>query len=132
MKLKKMLLAILVTFILSNVLTTVWYMVMDDANYVPYRRAEMNYGLLVLNHLIFAAIFVCLHPFFFQKSPKVERGMVYGLLMAAMMFIPQALVVRAIWEVDVNTIFFLNTLAHLAIGAILGVAVSLIYNYKNN
>ncbi len=131
MKFNKSLITTFAVFILSNVLTTVWYMVTDEANYVPYRRDEPNYGLLVLNHLIFAIGFVHLFPSYYQQHKKLVRGFVYGVIMAGIMFIPTALVVRGIWKVDVNTIFFLNTLAHLLIGGIMGVTSALIFDYKN-
>jgi len=130
MTIKKSLLAGLAAFILSNILTTLWYMLTDEANFVPYRREEMNYGGMMLNHLIYAGIFVYLFPYYYEKYLSLGKGFLFGVLMAAMMFIPQALVVRSIWEVDINTIFFLNTLAHLAIGGIIGLVTALIYGKK--
>lgn len=128
---KKSLLALVVAFVLSNVLTTVYYMLTDEANMVPYRRDEINYAALMANHFIYAGIFVYLFPTFYQKDPKLSKGFLFGVLMAAMMFVPQALVVRAIWEVEINTIFFANTLAHLLIGGIIGMATGLIHGGKN-
>jgi len=124
---KKSILAVVVAFVLSNVLTTVYYMVTDEPNMVPYRRDEINYGALMLNHLIYAGIFVYLFPTFYQKAPKLSRGFLFGVLMAAMMFIPQALVVRSIWTVDINTIFFVNSIAHLLIGGVIGITTAFIH-----
>lgn len=131
MTVKKFMLATFVGFVLSNVLTTLWYMGTDDANYVPYRREEINYGALMLNHLIYVLIFVHFTPFYLNGSKKLMRGFLFGCLMAALMFIPQALVVRSIWMVEINTIFVLNTCAHLLIGGIIGLSTTLIINYKN-
>ena len=47
--------------------------------------------------------------------------------MAAVMFVPQALVVRSIWMVEIDAIFFVNTVAHLLIGGVMGVVTALIY-----
>jgi len=127
---KKSILAVLVAFVISNVLTTIYYMLTNEANMVPYRREEINYAALMVNHLIYAGILVYLFPAYYQKLPKLSNGFFFGVLMAAMMFVPQALVVRAIWTVDINTIFFANTLAHLVIGGIIGLAVALIYGNK--
>lgn len=124
---KKKLIALVVTFILSNVLTTLYYMMTDDANMVEYRRDEMNYGALMMNHLIYAGLFVFFFPYYYQRHEKPANGFLFGILMGALMFIPQALVVRAIWKVDINAIFFLNTTAHLIIGGIMGLATALIY-----
>lgn len=129
---KKSILAVVVAFVLSNVLTTVYYMITDEPNMVPYRRDEMNYGALMLNHLIYAGIFVYLFPSFYQKAPKLSRGFLFGVLMAAMMFVPQALVVRAIWTVDINTIFFINSVAHLLIGGIIGIVTAFIHGNSNS
>ncbi len=131
MNTKKMVLAVIVAFVLSNLLTTVWYMLTDEANTVPYRRDEINYPALMLNHLLYVGLIVYLFPFYYKTSPQTGRGFVFGCLAATLMFLPQAIVVRAIWKVDFNLIFVLNTLAHLLIGGIIGLAIAFIYNYKN-
>ncbi len=50
----------------------------------------------------------------------------FGAIIAGLMFIPSALVVRSIWTVEINTIFFANTLAHLVIGGIMAIAIHFI------
>ncbi len=130
MNFKKTTLAVIVAFLLSNILTTIWYMTTDEANFVSFRREEMNFLGLVINHLIYALLFVLLFSSFFEKSPKISRGFIYGLLMGAVMFIPSGIVVRSIWTVDFNSIFLLNSLAHMVIGGLMGLAVSFIYNFK--
>lgn len=131
MNTKKNILALFLAFVVSNLFTTIWYMLTDEANYVPYRREEMNYGALMLNHLIYAGLMLSLFPYYYKTNPKLSRGFVFGSLIAALMFLPQAIVVRAIWEVDFNTIFVLNTMAHIVIGGIMGILLAFIYNYKN-
>ena len=66
----------------------------------------------------------------YEKSTKLIRGLYYGLLMSALMFIPSGIIVRSIWTVEFNSIFLGNCLAHLVIGGIMGMAVALIHNYK--
>lgn len=132
MNLKKSVLGILVTLVLSNVLTTVWYMVSDDANFVSFRREEINYLGLVLNHLVYAALFVYLFPLLLRsgKSEGMGPSFLFGVALSALMFIPSGMVVRSIWTVDFNAIFVMNSLAHLVIGGILGLVLRFIYNYK--
>lgn len=130
MNLKKSILAVFAAFLVSNILTTVWYMVSDDANFVSFRRAEINYLGLIINHLIYAVVFVYLFASFYEKAPKFSRAFLYGILMGAVMFIPSGIVVRSIWTVEFNSIFVLNSIAHLFIGGIMGIVVSLIYNFK--
>lgn len=130
MTINKPILSFLVAFILSNVLTTFWYMATDEANYVPYRKEEVNYLALVLNHLVYAGIIVYLFPYYYSKAPKNSRGFLFGCVMGALMFLPQAMVIRAIWKVDFNTIFALNTLAHVLIGGAIGFSIALIYGFK--
>ncbi|MDN5203717.1 hypothetical protein QQ008_20170 [Fulvivirgaceae bacterium BMA10] len=130
MNTKKTIIAVVVAFLLSNVLTTIWYTITDTSNYVPFRREEINYGLLVLNHLIYAGLLVYLFPVYYEKYLKRSYAFVFGCVTAAIMFIPQALVVRAIWTVDVNLMFFLNTVAHLLIGGIIGWVISFIYGKR--
>ena len=97
---------------------------MDAPNEVPFRRETMNYGLLMLNHLIYAGLMVYLFPYYWAKHASAAGAFQYGIVIAALMYIPQALVIRSIWTVDVNMIFLLNTLAHLVIGGVMGVAIS--------
>lgn len=132
MNFKKSFLAIIAAFLVSNILTTIWYMASDDANMVSFRKEEVNYLGLVINHLIYAFVFVYLFSSFYEKTPKLSRAFLYGVLMGTVMFVPSGIVVRSIWTVDFNSIFIFNSFAHLAIGGIMGIVVSLIYNYKNS
>ncbi len=131
MNFKKSFLALVISFLLSNILTTVWYMLSDDANFVSFRREEINYFGLLTNHFVYALIFVYLFSFHYEKNRKKIRAFYFGLLMAALMFIPSGLVVRSIWTVEFNSIFVLNSIAHLIIGGIIGFALSIIYDFKN-
>ncbi|MDC6366981.1 MULTISPECIES: hypothetical protein [Flavobacteriaceae] len=134
MNTKKTILATLTLFIVSNVLTTIWYMLTDEANFLPFRRSETNYVGLLLNHLIFAIGFVYLFPSYIKGNGNYSTGSAlrYGVLLAAIMFLPTGFVVRSIWQVDFNLIFLWNTMAHLAIGGLMGILLLLIYNYKRN
>lgn len=120
---KRFVLATVIAFLISNILTSLWYMLMDGPNEVPFRRETMNYGLLMANHLIYAGLMVYFYHYHFAQRSTVGAAFIFGVLIAALMFIPQALVVRSIWTVDVNPVFFLNTLAHLVIGGVMAVAI---------
>jgi membrane associated rhomboid family serine protease len=126
MKTKQFLVATLLAFLASNILTTVYYMIMDEANYVSFRREQMDFGLMILNHLFYAILMVYFYPFYFAKKSTGKDAFVFGALIAAIMFIPSALVIRSIWTVDVNPTFFLNTTAHLVIGGIMGLLIFLV------
>lgn len=130
MNFKKTLLAIIAAFLVSNILTTLWYLMSDAANFVDFRREAVNYLGLVSNHLIYAGVFVYLFSAFYEKSPSISRAFLYGVLMATVMFVPSGIVVRSIWTVDFNAIFLFNSLAHIVIGGLMGIVVSFIYNYK--
>ncbi len=123
-------LSVLIAFIVSNVLTTLWYSLMDEPNMVSFRREEMNYFGLVMNHLLYASIFVYLFPFYYDRKPGALRSATYGALLSAVMFIPSGMVVRSIWTVDFNSIFILNALAHIVIGALMALATAKIYHFK--
>lgn len=122
--------AVIVAFLISNVLTTLWYMLTDEANTVDYRRPEINYLGLMLNHVIYAGLMVHLLPGYLRSTHTPIRGFQFGVLIAALMYLPQALVIRSIWTVDFNAIFVYNTLAHLGIGGIMGTVLTLIYHRK--
>lgn len=132
MNYKKSILGVILLFITSNLLTTTWYMLTDDANFVSFRKTEINYGGLMLNHFIFVMGFVYLFPNYIRSKNSKLNAFLFGSILAAIMFIPTGLVVRSIWKVDFNQIFLMNTVAHLAIGGVLGIVLSLIYNYKRN
>lgn len=132
MNYKKSILGVILLFIVSNLLTTSWYMLTDDANFVSFRRSEINYGGLMLNHLIFVLGFVYLFPNYIKDNNSKPNAFWFGVVIAGIMFVPIGLVVRSIWQVDFNQIFLMNTIAHLIIGGLLGIILSLIYNYKRN
>ncbi|TRX60774.1 hypothetical protein FNH22_06955 [Fulvivirga sp. M361] len=123
MKTKYFIISTATAFLISNVLTTLWYMMMDGPNYVPFRREEINYGMLMLNHLLYAGLMVYFYPFFYAKKPSLFEAFTFGALISALMFIPQALVIRSIWTVDINMIFVLNTIAHLIIGGLMAIMI---------
>ena len=128
MNFKKASLALVTGFILSNLLTTVYYILTDEPNFVPIRREETIFIGLILTHLVFVGIMVAMFPRWVRNEGSLAmQGAVFGLLMSAMMFIPQAILVRSIWTVDFNLIFVINSIAHLVIGAIVGASIALIY-----
>ncbi len=130
MNLKKSILLTILLFVLSNILTTIWYASTDAANYVSFRREEINYGGLMLNHLIFAVGFMYLFPFYARVHNSKSSAFLFGVILSSIMFIPTGLVVRSIWTVEFNTIFLMNTIAHLIIGGVLGLVSNIMYNYK--
>ncbi len=132
MGLKKVVLAVLLLFLVSNLLTTIWYMISDNANMVSFRREGMNYMGLMLNHFIFALGFVYLFPYYFRQHKSFVRAFVFGVILSSIMFIPTGIVVRSIWLVDFNSIFILNSMAHLIIGGIMGLILAVIFNFRNN
>jgi undecaprenyl pyrophosphate phosphatase UppP len=75
---------------------------------------------------------VYLFPYLVRGKNNKLHAFWFGVVLAVIMFIPTGLVVRSIWKVDFNSIFLMNTLAHLIIGGVLGIISSLIYNYKKN
>lgn len=132
MHVKKTVLSIVLLVVVSTVLTTLWYLVTDDANMVSFRRDQINYNGLMLNHLIFVLGIVYLFPMLLEKHNTVLKSFWFGMVLAAIMFIPTGCVVRSIWQVDFNTIFILNSIAHLAIGGVLGLIFRIIHNYKKS
>ena len=124
----KALTALVVGFLLSNILTTIYYIVTASMNTVPFQREQQVFVGLFLTHLIFVGIMVYMYPRWSRAGDSaVAQGALFGALMAAMMFIPQAVLVRSIWTVDFNTIFVANVVAHTVIGAMVGVAIALIH-----
>ncbi len=130
MNIKKSIFSVFALFVVSNVLTTVWYILTDEANYVSFRRSEINYGGLTLNHLIFVIGFVYLFPYFIKDQNTRWKSFVFGVVLASIMFLPTGIVVRSIWQVDFNIIFVLNAIAHAIIGGVLGIILKVIYDYK--
>ena len=128
MNLKKFIFSTFITFFFSTLLTTIWYSLSSEANTVSFTRATPNYGLLTTNHLLYAIGFVYLFPFYYNNFKTTKSAFLYGVIVASIMFIPTGLVVRAIWEVEFDMIFIINTFIHILIGGITGVITALIYN----
>jgi hypothetical protein len=119
--------AIIAGVLLSNVLTTVYYIITSRPNHMgPFQRPEYNYLGLMASHIIYVCILVLTFTKWYRTSDNaiIKQGVIYGILMAAMMYLPQAFVVRSIWFVEFNLIFVFNILAHLTIGAIIGLVVA--------
>lgn len=131
MNLKKSLLSALLLFFVSNILTTMWYMLFDDVNEVSFRREEMNYLGLMINHFIYVVGFVYVFPFYYKQHKTYKRAFIFGVILSAIMFIPTGIVVRSIWLVDFNAIFILNSVAHIIIGGTMGLLLAYIFNFKN-
>ncbi len=129
MNTRKWILATVVLFVLSNVLTTTWYMITDEANFVTFRRPEVNYLGLMINHLVFVIGFIYLIHLLLQVKPGISSAFGFGMILAGIMFVPSGIVVRSIWQVEFNLFFYLNALAHLVIGGILGVGFQMIHRY---
>jgi hypothetical protein len=121
--------AIIVGVLSSNVLTTAYYMITSSPNHMgAFQRPEYNYLGLMVNHIIYVSILVLTFARWYRTSDGsvIKQGVIYGLLMAAIMYLPQAFVVRSIWLVEFNLIFVSNIVAHLMIGAIIGLLVAAI------
>ena len=122
---KKTALALIAGFIASNVLTTIYYLITDEPNFVPIRRDQTIYAGMMLTHLIFVGIMVVMFPRWVHTTGSLlSQGALFGALMAGMMFIPQAILVRSIWTVDFNVIFIINSIAHVVIGAVIGMIIA--------
>ena len=97
-------------------------------NTVPFQREQQVFVGLILTHLIFVGIMVYMYPRWSRAGDSaVSQGALFGALMAGMMFIPQAVLVRSIWTVNFDAIFAANIVAHTVIGAIVGIAIAFIH-----
>lgn len=102
----------------------------EEANMVSFRREEPNFFGLMINHAIFVSGFVFLFPSFIRNQNTRLKSIIFGVVLALIMFVPTGIVVRSIWTVDFNLIFILNAIAHRTIGGLLGLILRTIYNYK--
>jgi hypothetical protein len=119
--------AIIAGVLLSNILTTVYYLITAGPNHMgAFQRPEYNYLGLMVSHIIHVSILVLTFTRWYRRSDNsvIQQGVIYGVLMAALMYLPQAFVVRSIWFVEFNLIFVLNIAAHLIIGAVMGLVVA--------
>ncbi|NQZ78245.1 MAG: hypothetical protein HRT61_19385 [Ekhidna sp.] len=130
MKNTKQIITFIILFVLSNILTTSWYMITSDVNTVSFQREEANYLGLVFNHLIFVAGLIYLLNGLIKIESSRLQAFTYGVVIAGIMFIPTGLVVRSIWLVNFDKIFIYNSIAHLIIGGILGVVFHFIYMFE--
>ncbi|WP_372371194.1 hypothetical protein [Candidatus Uabimicrobium sp. HlEnr_7] len=127
---KKFLAAFITCFLISNVLTIVWYTATADANSVPFKREQPDYLLLQLNHIVFAFILAYIYPIGYKGGSLLKEGFCFGVLMGILMFLPTGLVVRGIWEVPANLMFVFNTIFHALAGGVCGVGIAFTYGKK--
>ena len=131
MSTKKFFISLIAGFVTSMILTSIYYYIMDEPNMVDMRRSEMIYPGLMATHLLFVGLMILIYQRWRRvEESAVRQGSIFGVLMAAMMFIPQAVLVRSIWTVDFNGIFIVNIIAHLLIGAVIGIVIALIIERK--
>ena len=124
----KFLISTVVTFFASTILNSVYYALTASFNHLEgITRAKPLFPLLLINHVIFALIVCFLYPRTRFALSLPLRGVVFGVLSAALMFLPVAFVIRGTWYVPADWTFLVNSLFHLASGAVMGWLIALIY-----
>ena len=118
-------LSALATFFISNIGNTVYYALTADWNRLSFTRDEPLIALFVVHHVLYASLVAGLYPRFRRSGSWLEAA-AFGWYTGTLAFLPNALVVRAAWEVPIDGAFVSNTLFALAIGAIAGVVVAAI------
>lgn len=109
--------------LISMITNSVYYFTTAELNYLPFTRPMPLMALMMANHFIYAGLMSIGYQRFRKTGTSIE-GLVYGLLMGAVAFLPSSLVVRSAWEVPVNAIFLGNILCALFTGAMMGFVLS--------
>ncbi len=128
MKITTYLLAALAATIISIILNTVYYTVTAEGHVWAMTKAEPNFLLLTLNHIIFALLLAYIYPIGYKGGSPVTEGFRFGVLMGLIMFVPTGLVVRAAWEVPITAYFFLDIIVAAVVTGLMGIAIGIIYS----
>lgn len=94
-----------------------------------YAGAEINFLLLVLSAALHAFLFQLVYVICQAQFPKLKGGLVFGLLLALLLFLPQTLFqMAAVSQGALRPVLglwlYFQLVANLMLGAVLGVAYS--------
>ena len=127
---KKFVMALAAAFLISVVFNTIYYAVTAEGHTFVLTKAEPNFALIMLNHVVFALLLVYLFPIFYRDGSSIVEGAKFGALMGLVMFVPTGLVVRGAWDVPITPYFYLDIVMAAVITAIMGIAIGMIYGQK--
>ncbi|MEM7029054.1 MAG: hypothetical protein AAF629_05635 [Chloroflexota bacterium] len=131
MTIKKFTIAVVVAFIISNILNTIYYAVTAAGHVWEMTKAEPNYPLLMLNHLVFVLLLAYVYPIGYKGGSPIAEGARFGALMGLIMFVPTGLVVRAAWEVPITPYFLADIVFHTLATAIMGISIAFVYGRED-
>lgn len=127
MNVRKFGLATLAAVVISVLLNTVYYAITAAGHEWAMTKTEPLWGLMMLNHIVFAGLLAYVYPIGYQGGAPLLEGVRFGALMGLIMFVPTGLVVRAAWEVPITPYFILDILMAAIISAVMGIAIASIY-----
>ena len=127
MKASKFILAVVVTVVISNILNIGYYGLTAAGHQWAMTKAQPDFSLLMLNHIIFALLLAYIYPIGYKGGSPVAEGARFGALMGLVMFVPTGLVVRGAWEVPITWYFPVDIVFHTLATAIMGIAIAYIY-----
>ena len=126
MKIGRFVTAVAAVTTLSAVVNTIYYAVTAQAHAWEATRSEPLFGLMMLNHVIFALLLTVLYPMMRRSATARRDGFTFGVLMGLVMFVPTGLVVRAAWTVPLTALFATDILFHALLTGVLGAVVALL------
>ncbi len=127
MKPKYFILAFLSATFVSILLNSIYYGVTAEQHLWEMTKETPDWGLMILNHLVYAGLLTYIFPFGYTGKSVWGEGARFGALMGMVMFVPTGLVVRAAWEVPMTPLFALDIAMAAIISAIMGCAIAAIY-----
>ncbi|MEM7343310.1 MAG: hypothetical protein AAF485_03640 [Chloroflexota bacterium] len=128
MKLKPYSLAAIAATFISLILNTIYYTATAAGHVWAMTKAEPDFALLTLNHVVFALLLAYIYPIGYQGGSPVGEGFRFGVLMGLVMFVPTGLIVRAAWEVPITFYFLIDIVVAAVVTGLMGVAIGIIYN----
>ncbi len=126
MKIGRFVGAVVAGTVLSTVANTLYYAVTAHAHTWAATRSEPLFGLMMLNHVVFALLLTAVYPMMRRRASAWRDGFTFGVLMGLIMFVPTGLVVRAAWTVPITAFFAADILFHALVTGGLGVVVATI------
>ena len=130
MDLKKMLFAIIASFVAMFALSGLWHTFFMADFYATDRPtvafAEPKMQFVVLGYFILALLMAYIYPLGYKGGSSVTEGLKFGILIGLLWMLPEAVVLFGVFESS-GTVLVVDAIWHLVEQGIGGIVIGLVY-----
>lgn len=118
--------------IISMIGNTIYFTATHEYHAFEMTKSEPIMGMMILNHVVYAAMMTYLISRFVGKDDDViKTGMWLGACLGVVMFVPSGLIVRSAWEVPITYFFALDIIFEILLSGLMGITVGWLYKKFN-